>query len=397
MKGVVIGGGIVGLSSALELAERGVDVTVCEQGSIGTGSTERSVGGIRAQFSTPINVELSRESMRVWNEFTERFDAEIDYRKTGYLFLARSEETAAAFEERVAMQNDRGVRSEVLDPAEACEICSGIDPDQFVAATYSPTDGFADPHLALQAYARAAAAAGVDVRTQTPVSDVIRAGDRDRGDGTGGARVMGVETPDGRLDADIVVNAAGPWASDIAAMADVFLPITPKRRQIAVVQPETPVPETDPLTVDLESGSYFRPDRDGDALVGGHFADNDPASDPDGYPRSMDFEWSIDALEAAAEWTTYFGPESAVKRGWAGLYAVTPDDTAIVEETIPGFITAAGFSGHGFQHAPATGQLVAELAVDGEASLLGIDALSSDRFEGTDEEKAAGRTERNVV
>ncbi|ELZ10278.1 MULTISPECIES: NAD(P)/FAD-dependent oxidoreductase [Natrialba] len=397
MKGVVIGGGIVGLSSALELAERGVDVTVCEQGSIGTGSTERSAGGIRAQFSSPINVELSRESMRVWDEFTERFDAEIDYRKTGYLFLARSEETAAAFEERVAMQNDRGVPSEVLDPSEACEICSGIDPDQFVAATYSPTDGFADPHLALQAYARAAAAAGVDVRTQTPVTDVIRAGDRDPGDGTGGARVTGVETPDGRLEADIVVNAAGPWAREIAAMADVFLPITPKRRQIAVVQPETPVPETDPLAIDLESGSYFRPDRDGDALVGGHFADNDPASDPDGYPRSMDFEWSIDALEAAAEWTTYFGPESAVKRGWAGLYAVTPDDTAIVEETVPGFITAAGFSGHGFQHAPATGQLVAELAVDGEASLLGIDALSSDRFEGTDEERAAERTERNVV
>ncbi|OIB57942.1 NAD(P)/FAD-dependent oxidoreductase [Natrialba sp. SSL1] len=392
MNVVVIGGGIVGLASAYELAERGADVTVCEKGSIGSGSTERAAGGIRAQFSTPINVELSRESMRVWDEFDERFGTDIDYRKNGYLFLARSEETAAAFEDTVAMQNDCGVPSEILSPEAAREHCPGIDADTFVAATYSPTDGFADPHLALQAYSQAAAEAGADVRTKTPVVDVLR------DDSSGEPRVTGVETPDERLDADAVVNAAGPWAREAAAMANVVLPITPKRRQIAIAEPETPVPETDPLTIDLDRGSYFRPERNGDALVGGHFAETDPARDPDGYTRSMDFEWAIDALEAAADWTSYFGPESAIKRGWAGLYAVTPDDNAIVEETIPGFITAAGFSGHGFQHAPALGQLVAELALEGEPSLLDIEALSSTRF---DEDDASGtiaeRTERNVV
>ncbi|WP_440769228.1 NAD(P)/FAD-dependent oxidoreductase [Natronorubrum sp. DTA28] len=388
---VVIGGGIVGLSSAYELAARGVDVVVCEQGSIGSGSTERSAGGIRAQFSTPVNVDLSLESMRVWNAFEERFGTDIDYRRPGYLFLARSEETAAGFDEAVAMQNDRGVPSELLTPDEASEHCPGIDSEQFVAATYSPADGFADPHLALQGYARAAADAGVDVRTKTPVVDVIREESSARDDEES-RRVVGVETSEGRLEADYVVNAAGPWAGEVAAMADVSLPITPKRRQIAVVQPETPVPESDPLTIDLESGSYFRPERDGDALVGGHFSAVDPASDPDLYTRSMDFEWSIDALETVSEWTTYFGPESAVKRGWAGLYAVTPDDSAIVEETVPGFVTAAGFSGHGFQHAPATGTLVAELVADGEASLVDIEALSSDRFD-----RSVERTERNVV
>ncbi|MXV62337.1 FAD-dependent oxidoreductase [Natronorubrum sp. JWXQ-INN-674] len=390
---VVIGGGIVGLASAYELATRGADVVVCERGSIGSGSTERSVGGIRAQFSTPVNVELSRESMRVWERFEERFGIDIEYRRTGYLFLARSEAVGAELEETVAMQNERGVPSELLDPDAAQEHCPGIDPDRFVAGTYSPTDGFADPHLALQGYARAATDAGVDIRTKTPVTDVIRegAGAGDDGGDTAG-RVTGVETPDGRLEAAYVVNAAGPWAREIAAMADVSLPITPKRRQIAVVKPEQSVPETDPLTIDLESGSYFRPDRDGDALVGGHFGPPDPARDPNGYDRSMDFDWSIDALEAVAEWTSYFGPESAVKRGWAGLYAVTPDDTAILEETVPGFVTAAGFSGHGFQHAPATGKLVAELVTEDEASLVDIKALSSDRF-GRDAE----RLERNVV
>ena len=385
---VVIGGGIVGLASAYELAERGVDAVVCEKGSIGSGSTERSAGGIRAQFSHPANVELSLASMRVWESFEERFGTDIDYRRTGYLFLARSAETAASFEDRVAMQNELGVPSEVLTPAEAADRCSGIDPEQFVAATYSPTDGFADPHLALQGYARAAADAGADIRTKTPVTDVIRAQSGSEG------RVTGVETPDGRLEADSVVNAAGPWAGRVAAMADVSLPIAPKRRQIAVVEPERPVPETDPLTIDLESGSYFRPERDGDALVGGHFGDSDPDCDPDGYARSMDFDWAADALEAAAEWTAYFGPESAIKRGWAGLYAVTPDDNAIVEETAPGFVTAAGFSGHGFQHAPATARLVADLVVDGDSSLIDLAAYSSDRFE-----TGATKTERerNVV
>ncbi|WP_226006419.1 NAD(P)/FAD-dependent oxidoreductase [Natrinema salinisoli] len=385
---LVIGGGIVGLSSAYELATRGVDVVVCEQGSIGNGSTERAAGGIRAQFSTPVNVTMSLESMRVWDSFEERFGTDIDYRRTGYLFLARSEATAAQFEETVAMQNDRGVPSEVLDPDAAADYCPGIDPEEFAAATYSVTDGFADPHLALQGYARAAADAGVDVRTNTPVTDVLRGAS----DSREGGRVTGIETADGSLEAEFVVNAAGPWAGEVAAMADCSLPITPKRRQIAVVEPEHPVPESHPLTIDLESGSYFRPDRGGDALIGGHFGESDSVAEPDAYDRSIDFSWAADALETVSEWTSYFGPESVLKRGWAGLYAVTPDDTAIVEETVPGFVTAAGFSGHGFQHAPATGRLVAELVTEGTASLVDIEPLSSDRFE-----TGTTRAETNVV
>ncbi|WP_394742633.1 NAD(P)/FAD-dependent oxidoreductase [Natronococcus roseus] len=388
MHTVVVGGGIVGLASALELAERGLEVVVCEKGSIGSGSTERAAGGIRAQFSTPTNVELSVASMAVWSEFEERFGTDVDYRTNGYLFLARTAETAAALETAVEMQNERGVPSELLEPEAARERCPGIDPERFVAATYSPTDGFADPHLALQGYARAAADAGVDIRTGTPVTDVLR-----EDDGTeSGGRVTGVETPDGRLEAEYVVNAAGPWARRVAAMASVDLPIAPKRRQMMVVDPETSVPETDPLTVDLETGTYFRPERDGEALVGGHLDGPDPDRDPDGYDRGIDFDWAADVLETASEWATYFGPESRIKRGWAGLYAVTPDDNAVLEETVPGLITAAGFSGHGFQHAPATGRIVAELIADGEASLVDIGALSSDRF-GTERE----RLERNVV
>jgi len=382
MDAVVVGGGIVGLSSAYSLARAGVDVTLLEKGSLGAGSTARSAGGIRSQFSTEVNVRLSTASREVWNDFEESFGVDIAYRKSGYLFLARTEATAARFREDVAMQNDLGVDSEYLDPATARERCPGLVADRFVGATYNGDDGFADPNLAVQGYAEAAREAGVDVRTETAVTDVRTDGDA----------VTGVETDGGRIEAEFVVNAAGAWAAGVAELAGVDLPIAPRRRQIAVVDPTRPVPEDAPLTIDLDTGSYFRPERDGAALVGGRFADADPDVDPDAYSESMDLAWAATAVERAADYATYFDGDSRIRRGWAGLYAVTPDHHPIVEETVPGLITAAGFSGHGFQHAPATGRVVAELCVDGTASLVDVDRLSSRRFEDGEE-----LVERNVA
>ncbi|SFL12034.1 sarcosine oxidase subunit beta [Halogranum rubrum] len=382
---VVVGGGIVGLASAYYLAARGVDVVVCEKGTLGNGSTERSAGGIRAQFSTAVNVDLSVQSMRVWDDFEAAFGVDIGYRQVGYLFLARTEATADAFEEAVSMQRAHGVPSELLTPEEAGRHCLELHVDAFRAATYSPTDGFADPYLALQGFANAAREAGADVRTKTPVTSVRRE------DGEAG-RVTGVVAGGEEIEASHVVNAAGAWASRLATLAGVDLPIAPRRRQALVVDPDTPVPEDVPLTIDLDTGSYFRPEREGAAIAGGHFASTDPDQNPDRYSKSLDLDWAATALERAADCAGYFGPDTRLRRGWAGLYAVTPDHHPIVEETVPGFVTAAGFSGHGFQHAPATGQLVAELVCDGRASLVDIDTLGSDRFDG-----GTGLIERNVA
>jgi sarcosine oxidase subunit beta len=383
MDAVIVGGGIVGLASAYYLRRRGVDVTVCERSNVGAGSTERSAGGIRTQFSTRVNVSLSLASIEVWESFEETFDTDIAYRRSGYLFLAREHGTADGFRENVAMQNDLGVDSEFLAPEEAREYCPGLRPDRFVGATYAASDGFADPHLALQGFAGAAREAGAEIRTKTEVTDVRR---NDAG------AVVGVETDGGRLDADFVVNAAGPWARRIAAMADLDLPVAPRRRQVAIVDPEDPVPESVPLTIDLDTGSYFRPEREGAALVGGHFDHEESDADPDAYRERTDLDWTVEAVERAADYATHFGPETRVKRGWAGLYAVTPDHHPIIEETIPGFVNAVGFSGHGFQHAPATGQVVAELVADGRASAVDVSLLASDRFE-----RGATTTERNVA
>jgi len=382
MDAVVVGGGIVGLSSAYSLARAGVDVTLLEKGPLGMGSTARSAGGIRSQFSTEVNVRLSTASREVWDDFEESFGVDIAYRQSGYLFLARTEATAARFREDVAMQNDLGVDSEYLDPAAARERCPGLVADRFVGATYNGADGFADPNLAVQGYAEAAREAGVDLRTRTAVRDLRTDGDA----------VTGVATDGGRIEAEFVVNAAGAWAGGVAELAGVDLPIAPRRRQIAVVEPSEAVPEDVPLTIDLDTGSYFRPERDEAALVGGRFADEDPDVDPDAYSESMDVAWAATAVERAADYATYFDGDSRIRRGWAGLYAVTPDHHPIVEETVPGLITAAGFSGHGFQHAPATGRVVAELCVDGAASLVDVDRLSSRRFE-----DGEALVERNVA
>lgn len=368
---IVIGGGIIGLSSAYYLSERGADVTLFEKGSLGNESTARSAGGIRSQFSTSVNVELSLASKRVWNTFEEEFGVDIDYRKIGYLFLARNDDVAETFRENVEMQTGLGADSEYLSPKQAAAHCPELHTEKFVGATYNPDDGIADPNLAVQGYSKAASDHGTEIKTGTAVTDVV----------VDGETVQGVETEDGTYEADFVVNAAGAFADRVADMAGLDLPIDPRRRQIAIVEPTKPVPEDVPLTIDLETGSYFRPERDGDALVGGHFGDEDPTVDPERYSDSMDMDWAAVAVEHAIDYAGYFDLDSGIKRGWAGLYAVTPDHHPIIEETVPGFVTAAGFSGHGFQHAPATGGIVSELVYDGEPTLVDVSELTSDRFE----------------
>ncbi|OYR38964.1 FAD-dependent oxidoreductase [Halorubrum sp. Ib24] len=388
MDTLVVGGGVLGLSAAYALADRGANVTLVEKGSLGNASTARSAGGIRSQFSSRVNVELSLASKEVWDAFEERFGVDIGLRKTGYLLLARTEAVAERFRANVDMQCSLGAESELLTPAAATERCPGLDPEPFVAAAYNPDDGFADPNLAVRGYAAAAREPGVDVRTKTAVTGLHREGDRVVGADVRAAGATDTE----RREVDRVVNAAGAWAATVGAMAGVDLPISPRRRQIAVVDPAPPVPESVPLTIDLETGSYFRPERDGAALVGGHFDEADPARDPDAYDEGMDVEWAARAVEHAADYAEYFGPDTRIKRGWAGLYAVTPDHHPIVEETLPGLVTVAGFSGHGFQHAPAAGRIAADLAVDGETALLDASPLSLDRFE-----RGETLTERHVA
>lgn len=367
---VVVGGGVVGLASAYYLRRRGVEVTVVERDRIGAGSTPRAGGGIRAQFSTPVSIDLSRESIAVWDSFEAEFGVDLDYHRSGYLYLARTEETAERIRTTTEIHADHGVPSEFISPAEAREHCPELDADRYVGATYCPTDGFADPERALQGFALAAAREGADFRIGTRVTGIEQDDD---------GHVAGVRTDDGRLDVDFVVNATGAWAPQLAAMVGRDLPIRPERRQLLVVDPPRELQLSVPFVTDLDSGAYFRPERGGLAKVGGHFSETGRA-DPDTFDRRYDEAWAERVLAEAAAVAGNFGEGTTVREGWAGLYAMTPDHHPIIEER-DGLVTAAGFSGHGFMQSPATGQVVAELVADGEASTVDVSGLDADRFD----------------
>lgn len=215
--------GIVGLTSAYELAERGSDVTLLERGSVGAENSVRTGGGVRAQFGTAVNVRLSQASIPVWESFAKHFGVDLDYCRLGYLILARTPATAAALHENVALQNDLGIESEYLNPEAAREHCPELRAEDFTGAAYCEMDGYLNHHRAVQGYHEASLDAGVEIRTGTPIVDLRR---RD-------GHVVGVDTPTESLDADIVVNTAGAWGSHIAAMAGIEdpddAPVDPER------------------------------------------------------------------------------------------------------------------------------------------------------------------------
>lgn len=372
MEVIVVGGGIVGMASADNLLAEGADVTVLEKAHLGAGATGMG-GGIRTQFSTAANVQLSLASLDDWREFEPEFGVDIRPRKLGYLLLAREESTAERLRADVEMQRELGAPNEYISPSEATEVCPGLRANRFVGAGSSPEDLFVDANLALQGYADRVRELGGEVRTGTEVVDVRR----ESNDG----RVAGVRTSDGvTLEADSVVNAAGAWAAEVAAMADIELPVVPQLRRQLLVKPGEPYPPRHPLTMDLDSGFVFYPEDGRSMIVSGQVGPMLEV-DPDGYRTNIDLDWTTRVIEGVGELADYFSPDTETRERIAGVYATTPDHNPIIEETVPGIVNAVGFSGHGFMHAPATGRMVAELVTEGSQSLVDPDAFSSDRFE----------------
>ncbi|MFC3958781.1 NAD(P)/FAD-dependent oxidoreductase [Halovivax cerinus] len=369
---VVAGGGIVGTAASYYLARRGIDVTVCEKSHVGAGSTGAG-GGIRSQFSTPVNVELSRHSMEVWADFDEEFGVDVRERTNGYLFLARTDESADQLRRDVSLQREHGFPNEFLDPAEAAAHCPGLDASRYVGASYSPRDRFVSPTIALNALADASEAAGSTFEIGTEITDVLL-------EGTGPDRsVCGVETGDGRIECDYVVDAAGPWAGRILDMVSLRLPIEPRLRYQLLVRPGDAYEPDLPLTMDVDTGSVFYPEDD-EVMIASAPQEQMPRVDPGHTNADPSTEWTIDVLEGLGEMADFFTDETRVQREISGVYAQTPDGNPILDEPLPGFVVAAGFSGHGFMHAPATGQLVAEMVDEGSPSLVDISSLSADRF-----------------
>jgi sarcosine oxidase subunit beta len=364
---VIIGGGIVGTSIAYHLARRGHGrgVVLLERDTLGSGSTGRSAGGIRSQYSTEINIRFSLESVEFWRHFEEIVGLPVDYHENGYIFLAQTDHERAQFERNIALQNRLGVPSRLIDPSELQALVPGIRTDDLTAVAYNARDGGAGPHEATQAYATRAREGGVAIRERTAVTAIDVRGDR----------VHAVETPSDRIETRRVVLAPGPWAAPVGQLAGVELPVQPYRRELFVSEPFDGLPADMPLVIDLHVGWYVR--REGPGVLMSGARDALP-----GYDLYVD--WA--GLPRIATLASHRLPQLSAARfggkAWAGLYDVSPDDHAIMGPVPPvdGLYCAIGFSGHGFQHSPATGRLMAELLLDGRTTGIDITPLSIGRF-----------------
>jgi sarcosine oxidase subunit beta len=373
---VVIGGGVVGTSAAFHLAEAGVDVLLLERDELASGSTSRAAGGVRAQFSDPVNIQLGLRSLEAFERFAERPGGEIDLVQHGYLFLLDNTDDVAAFQRNVAVQNELGVPSRMLDVAEACAMSPYVNPEGLLAATFSARDGHCTPEAVVAGYAAGARAHGATIRRHCTVTGI---------DVVDGA-ITGVRTDAGSVATGTVICAAGAWSARVGELAGVELPVRPLRRQVVVSEAVAGLPPELPFTIDFGTSFYFHDEGPG-LLMG--MSDSEQGF---GFDTSRSAEWLGRFAEVVARRAPALS-EVGIAHGWAGLYEMTPDHNAVVGEAaaVSRLLYATGFSGHGFLQGPAIGEVLRDLVL-GHTPVVDVSALDVRRFAGL-----ASRPELNFV
>jgi sarcosine oxidase, subunit beta len=369
---VIVGGGIVGSSIAYHLIEAGCqDVLVIERETAqGKGSTGKSMGGVRAQFSTPVNIQMSLYSIPFYASFDERLGNPCDYRPQGYLFCATNDKHLAYLRTNYEKQVAMGLKDvRMITADEIRGRFPQLRADDIVGGSFCSTDGFVDPYSAMIGFMTWAADHGAKLWKNAAVTAITK-------DAHG---ISGVETTRGVVSTRKVVNAAGAWAAGIAKMVGIDLPVEPLRRMLVPTEPFNQFPHSAPMIIDMSNGFHFRPE-----ALGFLLAWNDPEETP-GYKTDFEPAFIEKILTRAADRVPVF-ENLAVnpKRAWAGLYEMTPDHP-ILGEAAPGFFCANGFSGHGVMHAPATGKILSDLVLTGKTSLIDAKLLDLARF-------AEGRT-----
>jgi sarcosine oxidase subunit beta len=361
---VIIGGGIIGLSIAYHLAlKKAGRIILFEKGQLGEGSTSRCVGGIRTQFSTEINVRFSLESLKTFEQFEEEFGINPEFKRIGYLFLATTEEEMEVFKQNINLQKKFNIPVELIHTDEIKTRWPYLKTDDLLGGTFCPLDGYAGPSETLSGFAMGAKRAGVKIYEGVEVKGISFA-----------KGMMSIKTKDEEIATPVVVNAAGPYAASVGEMVGIKIPVKPLRRQIFITAPFHLTDRPIPLTIDFHRGWYFRQEVDGLLLSG-------PLDLKSSFNLNVDYEAMAEASENAMDRVPIL-ENARIARGWAGLYEISPDHHAILGQVpeIEGFILANGFSGHGFQHSPAVGKVIAELIVDGEATTIDISSLSIERF-----------------
>ena len=373
---VVVGGGITGTSIAFHLAEAGVEVCLLERSELASGSTSRAAGGIRAQFSDPLNILLGLRSLEAFARFGERPGADIDLDQVGYLFLLDRPEDVPVFERSVALQNELGLPSRVMTVEDAGRLSPLAGLEGVLAATFCPLDGTANPEAVVQGYAGGARRHGATVVTGCTVTGVELDDDE----------IRSLRTEQGPIETGTLVCAAGVWSPELARMAGFDLPVEPVFREVGFTGPAD-LPERFPLTVDFSTGLYFH--REGPGLLFG-MADPDQ---PPGFDAPAPEPGWLEKVVEVAERRLPRLLDMGVAGGWRGYYDMSPDHNALVGEApgIARFLYATGFSGHGFLQGPAIGEIVRDLVLEREP-FVDVSPLTVERFE-----RSAPRPEHNVI
>ena len=361
----------MGASVAYHLARRGVtDVVLLEREKmLGTGSTGRNAGGVRHQFSNEANIRLSIESIGLLERFADEVGHPIDFHQDGYLFLLSTPASVETFERNVALQRGLGVDVEWLGAREAAALAPGLSADGVLAATFCRRDGIADPNGVTMGFAKTAQSLGVTVERDVEVTGItVTAG-----------RVSAVETSRGTIDTRTVVNAAGPYARSIGTMAGAVVPVDPIRRHIFIAsagsgQTAMHVPPSHIMVIDFDTTFYFH--REGAGLL---FGMGDRQERPT-FDTTVQWDFLPQVIDVAVTRLPALA-DASISHAWAGLYEMSPDGNPILgrADGVDGLYLINGFSGHGFQHSPAAGRILADV-ITGRDPRFDLTPFAAGRF-----------------
>ncbi len=348
---IIIGAGSVGAPAALALAEAGVRTLVIDRlPSVGQGSNKTAIGGIRATHSDPAKIRLSLRSIEIFSTWKEKCGDEIEWYRGGYSFVAYREREAKILQDLLTIQHNYGLNIHWLDKAALLEVIPALNPDGLIGGTHSPDDGNASPLLAIHAFYRHAKRLGAEFHFDENVTGIA----------VENGRVRGVTTDKGQYGADVVINAAGPWAKQVAEMVGLDVPVRPDSHEAAIT--EAVARFLDPMVVDIRpaAGSanyYFYQHYTGQIVF---------CITPSPNIWGEDTRETSGFLPMVARRMVDVMPclkNIRVRRTWRGLYPMTPDGFPIVGwiERIEGFLLAVGMCGQGFMLGPGLGELLARM------------------------------------
>jgi sarcosine oxidase subunit beta len=364
---VVIGGGILGVSTAYYLCQQGFGkVALLEKHTLASGSTGKSAAVVRSFYSNEVCVKLAKRAVDVFEHFNEELGEDVGFKRIGYMVITDQPTTV---DRVIELHRRHGIKSAKLSTDEVKKMVPQMNVEDVAAAGYEPDSGYADPHLTVIALVQKAREWGLKTFQKRHAEKII----------VRNGRIVSVETNRGPISTSVVVNAGGPWATQVHPFPDIPLPLRLSREQDSVIE----APETfrnNPVISDAILGAYSRPHVGGKFLGGVGYPKEEEPCDPDYFDERSDQDF---ADKLAVKLVQRFPSLSGAKflHGWAGMYTITPDWHPIVGKApgTEGYYLAVGGSGHSFKIGPPIGESLAAM-IAGKKPPIDVSGLRYERF-----------------